>query len=514
MLGTADARKDVKRARDLPLPSSGCRLEKISLSGGKIITAGASFAIATKDTPAHLTIKGYIEKLMSIDEKRVVLWDEADKRGWLVSGTSALLHLVRASLHHRSRNKFSAAFRWRQGDMNESESAVDVLINEENRELELYADKPTVSEEDEVRREDVDDAKGAKSKKRKWDYYTFQDLVEQHYHYLDQIMDYQARAEGRDGIELRVDFRTRLEGWDFVELATATSTQISPRVATLQAFGWGWVDFVRSIGAVALFGCGFGELIRPEVFEGMCPNWQSLPKNKYYLAAGGLDLESVKLDPGRLVWHSPAEPVAPCQCQGRSALKSTFGSSGHHDPVQVFYPKRSRHVLPINRPVTIHSGGAYVFGHNVTWRYRWKAGKDEGGEDLEVEGDPISSVPRVERTSHHSAETDSRSSQATGWPTVAHSSQSHGSATDAATPSSLPSGPSTTLLSQPSASSTVEASVESVSHLRPLPHRSFSSKRSSPPEPSFDGEAGRRDEEHGQERRTKRRKQREADGRA
>lgn len=395
-----NASKDLKRAKGLPRPSSGCRLDRISLSGGKIISAGASIAVGLKDLPAHLTIKGYINKLKSIDEKYAVLWDEADKRGWLVNGTSALLHLVRASLHHSSQDKFSSAFLWRQSDMTESDSPVDVLINLANRGLELYADKPTVCDEDEVKREGGNDSeKQSTAKKRKWDYYTFQDLVEQQYHYLDQIIDYQARAEARSGVDLKANFRTRLEGWDFVELATDSNIQIFPRVATLQALGWGWVDFIRSIGAVTLFGFHFGELMKPEVFRGMCPKWITLPKDKYYLAVSGADLEKFSLDSGRLIWHSPTEPVMSCRCQERSASSPDFG--GHHDPVQVFYPKRSRLILPTRRCHTIYTDGAYVFGHNVTWPYNWKAGRNENEEDLEEGSSSHSSVPSSESKTRH-----------------------------------------------------------------------------------------------------------------
>lgn len=449
-------------------------------------------------------MKGYIDKLKSIDEKYVVLWDESDKRGWLVNGTSALLHLVRASLYHRSRDKFSAVFRWKQSDMNESESAVEVLINEENRELGIYADKPTVSDEDEWKQESPNETKESTARKRRWDYFTFQDLVEQLYHFLDQIIDYQALAERSDGLELKADFRKRLEGWDFVELAKTTSTNICPRVAKLEALGWGWVDFIRSIGAVTLFGKGFGEIIKPEPFEGMCPNWWSLPKAKYYLAVSGVDLENVKFNPRQLVWHSPASPIASCPCQGRSTLLPKLGGS-HHDPVQVFYPKMSRLIRAINTPdmATIHTEGAYVFGYNITWPYRWRPGRHKDGEDIEESS--ISST-HGERIPGISIEPCSQSSTSeTGSYVVTPSAHSEPSSiTDTTTHPSLPS----TALTAPT-------SVETVHH---IPHRS---KRTLPPDASMDSQAGQTwgksssgsEPSGGQERRAKRRKQREAEGR-
>lgn len=476
----------MKRAKGLPRPSSGCRLDRVSLSGGKIISAGASIAIGLKDLPAHLTIKGYINKLKSIDEKYVVMWDEADKRGWLVNGTSALLHLVRASLHHSSQDKFSSVFRWKQSDMTESDSAVDVLINLSNRGLKLYADKPTVSDEDEVKREG-DSEKESTAKKRKWDYYTFQDLVEQHYHYLDQIMDYQARAEARSGVDLKANFQTRLEGWDFVELSTDSSTQIFPRVATLQALGWGWVDFIRSIGAVTLFGFHFGELIRPEVFKGMCPRWRTLPKDGYYLAVSGADLEKVSFDSGRLVWHSPTEPVTSCHCQGRLPFRPHSSFGRHHDPVQVFYPRRSRLILPTNRPNTIYTDGAYVFGHNIAWPYSWKPGRHEDEDDLE------------ERSSGDSSDSGFREGLSRAF--MDQSSQSSYSGTDATMLSPIQSG----LLTTPSADPPLTPST-GPSYLcseGSLPHRS-ASKRSQPPDPSFESETGHSDDAHRHARRLKR----------
>lgn len=481
-----NASKDLKRTKGLPQPSSGCRLDRISLSGGKIISAGASIALGVKDPPAHLTIKGYIPKLKSIDGKYVVLWDEADKRGWLVNGTTALLHLVRASLRHSSQDKFSSAFLWKQSDMTEPESAVDVLINSANRGLKLYADKPTVSDEDEVKREGGNDSeKESTANKRKWDYYTFQDLVEQHYHYLDQIIDYQMRAEARNGADLKANFRTRLEGWDFVELATDSSIQIFPRVATLQALGWGWVDFIRSIGAVTLIGSHFGELMRPAVFKGMCPRWMTLPKDKYYLAVSGADLENISFDSGRLVWHSPTEPIARCRCQGGSAFRPHFG--GHHDPVQVFYPKRSRLILPTNRCHTIHTDGAYVFGHNVTWPYNWKAGRNEDEDDLE------------ERSSGDSSHSRFREDLAQA--STHQSSQSSVSGTDSTMISPLQSDLLTTRSSEPPLTSSTGPSY--INSGGSLPHR-LAPKQLHPSEPSLGSETGHSDDSHRQARRLKR----------
>jgi hypothetical protein len=268
-------------------------------------------------------------------------------------------------------------------------------------------------------------------------------------------MDYHRHVAGQNGVNLKVRVRKHLEGWDFVELATDHDPY--PRVATLQALGYGWVDFIRSIDAITLFGRGFGDIIRPIEFKGMCPQWKNLPTQKYYLAASVFDLKNIikkfgdgRADPLRpvhdLLWHCPGDLVAQCPCQGHS-VRGAFRQ--HHDPVQVFYPSKSRLILPIRGPDRLEDGGAVIFGHNVTWRYRWR---ESGCEDLE-EGGPLPSLPVAE----HQTMTD---------PTVSSLGSSNQEADlSIASQSSQKSRESTTgsmTRSPPSAFSTRSTPVESI----------------------------------------------------
>lgn len=91
--------------------------------------------------------------------------------------------------------------------------------------------------------------------------------------------------------------------------------------------GYGWVDFMRSIGAVVLFVRGFGEIIRPaQCGSEMCLNWKSLPSHRYYLAISMADLSKIMAkhgDPGatpprpvhELLWHCPTGVISTCSCQ-------------------------------------------------------------------------------------------------------------------------------------------------------------------------------------------------------
>ncbi|KAH8896225.1 hypothetical protein GQ53DRAFT_639773, partial [Thozetella sp. PMI_491] len=104
--GIQKATYAVEKSR-LPRPHASCVLSKCSISGGMNITGGVEFTIATRNKPLRLTHGTYPEKLEWISKKFVVFWDEADRRGWLVNGTAALLHLARASPEY---NKSSDIF--------------------------------------------------------------------------------------------------------------------------------------------------------------------------------------------------------------------------------------------------------------------------------------------------------------------------------------------------------------------------------------------------------------------
>lgn len=60
--------------------------------------AGVSLLFGVKELPVHIVWDDYYSQLRWIDKKFVVLWDVEEKRGWLVSGSKALLRIVRASL--------------------------------------------------------------------------------------------------------------------------------------------------------------------------------------------------------------------------------------------------------------------------------------------------------------------------------------------------------------------------------------------------------------------------------
>jgi hypothetical protein len=98
--------------------------------------------------------------------------------------------------------------------------------------------------------------------KRAWE--QFPDLVGDIYLTLGALFDIQTDASTADGFgaKVRTSIRRHLEGWDFQSLATGADP-ILPKATTLCETGLGWVDLIRGINAITLFGVGFGEILQP-----------------------------------------------------------------------------------------------------------------------------------------------------------------------------------------------------------------------------------------------------------
>ena len=366
-IGATDANYDVDRSR-LPEPHAGCVLEKVSVSAGKFITGGVTFGIGNRDMPTHVTRAGYIPKLKWLSQKFFVLWDEEEKRGWLVNGASALLHLVHASLEYNRTDKFQSAFLFRTDEMMEASqthtanSAIKVLLNEKNRKLKIYPGNSEMYDEEMTHK----NSRLEEVSRKKINYFRLEDRVEHYYDVLEKIVDHQMSTAGQSGIKLSPRLRKCLEGWDFKDLATEQDP-LYPHVATLDTISKDWVDWARDIHAVTLLGRGFGDIIKPADTDTLCPEWTSLPKGKYYLAVCISDLKELveihgnpKVNPMKLskslVLYNSDSIFAPCQC-----MKGV--QREHSDLVQVLRPSAVLHsTLPKADPISLEGDGALVFG--------------------------------------------------------------------------------------------------------------------------------------------------------
>ncbi|KAJ5100555.1 hypothetical protein N7456_006607 [Penicillium angulare] len=369
LAGTKDAKYDVAGSR-LPKPRDNGIYSQTFITSGQLITGGSPFLVGYKDTPFHVSRAGYIRKLKWIIQKSVVLWDEETKRGWLLNGASALLHLVRASIVHDSTGPLSSEclFQWDQleegpsGSAHIPGSAIALLLNRNNRALAIYGSKD----------EDI----------------KFEDRVEHFLSILEQIFDYEVYAVGPDGdgYTSKSIPRAHFEGWDFHDLATE-SDPLYPRLAKIASKGKAWIDFTRSIHAINLLGRGFGDILEP--LNSSCSHWASLPKDQYYLAAGIADLQKIveytgdlKANPIRLsedlVWHNPERVFDFCGC--------VDATTNHADVVQVILPAAlSESENQYNSSIDLYHTGAVVFGYSRDFQWRWGDSGDPERDDIHTD---------------------------------------------------------------------------------------------------------------------------------
>ncbi|KAI8649720.1 hypothetical protein NCS55_01434300 [Fusarium keratoplasticum] len=373
-VGTLMANYSISRSQ-LPLAHSGCALDKVEVHAGQLVTGTACFSLGNREKPVHISRDGYFTKLQWISSKWIVFWDEGEKRGWLVNGASALLHILRASLTH-SKRKFKSAFLMNPQDLLDLEdamvadAALQLLTDEKNRSLPLYRENV------EFENPNADLGK-AKEPATRFRYYRLENRVDHIYNMLEKLIDHQTDVEQRSGLRIHPRPRRHLEGWDFKDLVT-DGDPFFARVATLNTLGKGWVDFIRSVHAVALFGRGFGELIQPKgTSNGGCPRWLTLPAERYYLAACVSDLREIMEDHGdaqlnpmklcdNVLWLVKHTAFQPCPCG------TTTQSLKHYEPVQALFPMTFKHLLRKKPLAELQEAGAVVFGHNINIHWHWK----------------------------------------------------------------------------------------------------------------------------------------------
>ncbi|GAD95394.1 Pfs domain protein [Paecilomyces variotii No. 5] len=340
--GAEDISYDIENSR---LPKATGLLSNASVSFGQLIT-GAPFIIAPKKSSVNTSRHGYMSKLKWLTNKYIVLWDEVGKRGWLVNGTSALLHLVCTSLAIDSCNEFSSFVVFNTSMLQSKNShrpysALQVLLNPENLQLKIHPEGE--------------------------DYFRFQDYVLKFYETLEKMFDHQMAIASNTVISPR----SQLEGWDFTDIAMERDP-IYPRGTTLDSSGRSWVDLTRAVHAVTLFGSNFGEIIQP---IRSCSEWVKLPFHRYYLAVSDFDLRNImlstcgnldssppKLTDG-LIWYIPEKGPLECACDN---------GKGHSDVVQILLPSSMDPKLtePI-LPYKMTGDGAFIFGQHSIHEWFW-----------------------------------------------------------------------------------------------------------------------------------------------
>lgn len=370
--GHPAANCSVSASRLQPSPSS-IVIDRLYIEGGAQIVGGITLRPNQKEQPIKLhRERDYPELLETIAAHPVAFYDVTDRRAWLIDGASALLYLVRISLHLDAKNTEStydwvfdaSKFEYNRAGSNGRIAAIKTLKSWSNRDLQLYVKKQTTNNNGDVIQE----------------FSTLGDRIDKILHWLELLMDRDVYLALRDGITVSqtLDRRRSISGYDLLDVIKPPGP-ITTRATHLLSSGDGWFDLFPTIRATTILGRDFGNLILPDEPNQICANWRSIPTGLDYMTVSMSTLKMVydkriqtsatTLNKGEItkniLWASPCPPFRPCYCiQGTNG-----GKQKHLDPVQFLISRKSW--IPTPKPKdetlvdidTLESTGAVVFAN-------------------------------------------------------------------------------------------------------------------------------------------------------
>ncbi|KAF5537332.1 hypothetical protein FPHYL_12752 [Fusarium phyllophilum] len=434
--GKPTANHEIKPA-GLPRAPASTVIDRLYIEGGSPVTVGLMLDINKKEQPFWLQReKDYPSLLNWVKLQPIVFYDVEDRRAWLIDGASALLYLVRVSLH-RDTNDPESVYDWvydpsklkdHWPGVGSRQAALQTLKRWDNRALGVYVVGNHV------------DSNGALIPK----YSTFEERVTNILHSIERLVDRQAKTASQDGIRISqtLDPRRDIVGFDIADIIDPT-VPIYPRIQHLNAWGHGWNDLIPTIGITTIFGRNIGDLIRSDTPDDICPNWICVPAGKDYLAASVSTMQMLhekrllRLEPGliggdltkKITWVASREASVQCSCLKRHRMQSAEAarSECNHNPVQFLTKKWWSRTIPHGlKPVDLRSldaEGAVIFGHTVLGLRTGDRSTSRQADD-----DGAASTTSGEQA-HDVSTTGSIVSQMTSItvPSIGHSSQDVGS---------------------------------------------------------------------------------------
>lgn len=364
-IGSLDCNYEIGVTRTRQVDTT-CALHTSVLSPATPIPRDQPFHILKDQYPPYHIPHELPTIMRRMGRRFVCFWDVDERRGWLTDGMAALAHLVRGSIASDK----SQTPEFMQLEVNPLHEPSDskrptapsaFLCHVSNQQIPILA----YPHKGEVKSE------------------SFEDRVVQSYHLLDSAFAYQEKAKKI----IKGSPRTLLEGWDFHDLTWRRDDPHNARFTSLEPKARGWVDLLREIGAITIFGQGFGELIEPitDVSRPLCTRWTTLPSGSCYMAASQAVLQKIALHHGGNILASPARltsrtslvvPANTFTCCGCGESESIS------EPVQIFWPTKKLNLLDhahsLGTSALRGRDGALVFGHNKIHDWHWP---DHGGPE-------------------------------------------------------------------------------------------------------------------------------------
>ena len=323
--------------------SSSPKLTGGTVGVSKIIYAQMNFALGAKDGYYHCSQQEPFQKTIDRAEKfPIVLYDQKDRRAWLVSALAVILHIIQLRNHTKpfvvggKKVQISPLDPSRQG-----QAAREAVAK--NKSLKLFDCETN----------------GEKA-------YYFRDAILDTWSILDGLMEQGAKTQATPGMAVHTTWEETLYGWELMGVAEE-QRHLKHKAQVLEKTAGGWHNLVKDIDAVVLFASGLGNIIRPKSKSaGLCRKWRSLPTGKDYLAVCVPMLETFYAKAGhrqdhqyltsaKLQWHRGSTlfeqcsdmTSESCRCNRTQQLyrDSSFGAFGHVRP-----------------PGSLEENGCVVFG--------------------------------------------------------------------------------------------------------------------------------------------------------
>ncbi|KAF7540809.1 hypothetical protein G7054_g1080 [Neopestalotiopsis clavispora] len=397
------------------------------------ISLNFSCAVGRKEKPTHIPWGTVYEKrLQTLGRRRVLLYDTGDNIGWIVDGTSALLHLVRAQLKHDA-DAYSkiGLFQFDSRQLKEPSEDVAytghmasmfVLANRQNRDLPIggalvehweETTKKTSKNEDSTPVEEVEVAQKTKEVP-----ICFEQVVVDMCTKFELIFEHEAQRIANDGLSLPNPKGKKLQGYDFLDIYQCDGAL---HIQESHHYHRG-ARLVEALGALTLFGHGFGKLIQAAKADNACNGCffeADVPRGQHLFVASGKELHAILHEDRdqqqggcwdrmcKTHWDE-ARQCFGCSCK-KVRKRETFRS--------IFLRSKARHSTQPHSSLRSERAAA-IFSYDAV---KWK--------------DVIRTGPRAEQDHLHSAEQQSSESARSGLVVQSASSNSeptHSTTTDLA----------------------------------------------------------------------------------
>ena len=321
----------------------------IKITGGtfgfsKILTAGVNISIGSKDSRLYLPRSGSVEQILRWAEViPITLYDELEKQAWLVPASDVILHVIRT---RHSKRPFRVdgevvPFVGADPESHGLQAAANVMIKMAPS---LLFKDPTPRGKDRY----------------------FDDEVSDIWSLLERLGESQNSEQSSPGKNLQTTMKTKVIGWEFMGLVDQKSPYVRKQIFVKTSCG-GWPELVHDIDAVVLLAQGFEDIIRPvSELARLCSIWQSLPKHKYFMAAGvpilqklceeaGSDKTNQHLTSTKLKWHKGSLLFEDCLAHTNAGMVCKC------DRLQQVVPEGIT-LRSIKPPGVLEANGCVIFG--------------------------------------------------------------------------------------------------------------------------------------------------------